>query len=352
MSNENIVLSVRNLRTYFHTDQGVSKAVDDVSFDVPAGKTLAVVGESGCGKSVTALSILRLIPQPPGRIESGEILFGGRDLLKLSQPEMRRIRGNDISMIFQEPMTSMNPVFRVGQQLSAAMRLHRRISKEQARKEGIELLQRVGIPAPERRIDNYPHQMSGGMLQRVMIALALACNPKVLIADEPTTALDVTIQAQILELLKDLQRDTGMSIILITHDLGVVAETADEVVVMYAGQKAEQATVDDLFRKPQHPYTQGLFASLPGVLGPQEKLYNIRGSVPAATHFPPGCRFHPRCPYVMDHCREHVPPPFPVGENTLGALRVPHQAMCWLHDPEVVRKHDRPLGLPEEIPQE
>ena len=320
--NHDIALSVRNLRTWFHTDQGVSRAVDDVSFDVPAGKTLAVVGESGFGKSVTALSILRLVPTPPGRIEGGEVLFGGSDLLKLPLRKMRGIRGNDISMIFQEPMTSMNPVFRVGGQIMAAIQLHRGLSKADARREAIALLEHVGIPAPELRVDDYPHQMSGGMLQRVMIALALACGPKVLIADEPTTALDVTIQAQILNLLRTLQQETGMAIILITHDLGVVAEVADEVVVMYGGKKVEQASVEQLFAAPQHPYTRGLFASLPATQAPGAVLHTIKGNVPAATDFPKGCRFHPRCPQAMPRCAEEEPP--------FAAVQGGHGAACWL----------------------
>ncbi len=325
MSKSNdITLRVRNLKTYFRTDQGVAKAVDDVSFDIPAGKTLAVVGESGCGKSVTALSILRLVPSPPGRIEGGAIHFEGRDLLGLTEREMRGIRGNDISMIFQEPMTSMNPVFRVGHQIAAAIRLHRGLDKHAARNEAIALLEKAGIPSPERRIDDYPHQMSGGMLQRVMIALALACGPKLLIADEPTTALDVTIQAQILDLLAALQRGAGMAILLITHDLGVVAEVADEVVVMYAGKVVEQAPVREIFAAPKHPYTQGLFASLPSAhTAAHARLHTIEGNVPAATHFPAGCRFHPRCQHVMDRCKTRGP--------AMAALGKDHAAACWLH---------------------
>jgi len=266
------ILQVKNLKTYFKTDQGLAKAVDDVSFSLSAGTTLSVVGESGCGKSVTALSVMGLVPQPPGVKAGGQILFEGRDLRAMPERQLRAIRGNDISMIFQEPMTSMNPVFRVGHQLSAAIRLHRGLNKVDARKESIRLLAQVGIPAPERRVDDYPHQMSGGMLQRAMIAMALACDPKVLIADEPTTALDVTIQAQILELLRELQAERGMAILLITHDLGVVAENADEVVVMYAGKKVEHAPVADLFRAPRHPYTLGLFASLPSMQKAREQL--------------------------------------------------------------------------------
>ncbi|MFP4501712.1 MAG: ABC transporter ATP-binding protein [Candidatus Hydrogenedentota bacterium] len=335
------ILSVKNLRTWFHTDAGIAKAVDDVSFDIPAGKTLALVGESGCGKSVTALSILELIPTPPGRIEGGKILFGGRDLCRASEREMRRIRGNDISMIFQEPMTSMNPVFRVGDQIAAAIRLHRHVSKAAARTQARELLARVGIPAPEKRLDNYPHEMSGGMLQRVMIALALACGPKLLIADEPTTALDVTIQAQILELLQELQQDLGMAILLITHDLGVVAETAHEVVVMYAGKVAEYSgDVVRIVRDPQHPYTRGLFKSLPGLQHRHQRLHQIAGAVPAATAFPAGCRFHPRCPHAMSICKDKEPPLFGVAAA--------QRATCWLHDAEATMAEGRPLGIPGE----
>lgn len=318
------LLSVRNLCTVFHTDQGVARAVDGLSFDLPPGKTLAIVGESGCGKSVTALSILGLVPHPPGVVSGDAVLFEGRDLLRCSEAEMRHVRGNEISMIFQEPMTSMNPVFRIGDQIGAVLRLHRGLAKEAARRETLSLLNRVGIPAAERRMADYPHQMSGGMLQRVMIAMALACRPKVLIADEPTTALDVTIQAQILDLLRKLQRDENMSMLLITHDLGIVAETADEVAVMYAGRKVEQAPVASLFAAPKHPYTQGLFASLPAMQPHKGRLYTILGSVPAATDFPSGCRFHPRCPHAMDRCKQDTPPLLKTGEG--------HHAACWLHE--------------------
>lgn len=318
------ILQVKNLKTYFKTDQGLAKAVDDVSFDIHGGRTLAVVGESGCGKSVTALSIMGLVPEPPGVKAGGKILFEGRDLLTLPERELRAIRGNDISMIFQEPMTSMNPVFRIGHQLSAAIRLHRGLNKPDARAEAIRLLDQVGIPAPESRVDNYPHQMSGGMLQRAMIAMALACDPKVLIADEPTTALDVTIQAQILELLRSLQAERGMAILLITHDLGVVAENADDVVVMYAGKKVEHAPVGALFRNPRHPYTRGLFASLPTVEHARERLYVIEGNVPAATQFPTGCRFNNRCPYVIQRCRDEEPT-----YEILPELQ--HGVGCWEH---------------------
>ena len=322
------VAQVRGLKTYFFTDAGTATAVDGVSFDVPAGKTMALVGESGCGKSVTALSMMRLIPGPPGRIVAGSIHLDGKDILALPEREMRALRGNAISMVFQEPMTSLNPVFRVGDQIGAAIQVHRDVSKVQARRRTVELLEQVGIPAAEQRAGDYPHQMSGGMRQRVMIAMALACDPALLIADEPTTALDVTIQAQILDLLRRLQAERGMSILLITHDLGVVAETADEVAIMYAGKIVEQAPVRELFASPKHPYTEGLFASLPrldkeGGRGKQ-RLHAIRGQVPAATNFPAGCRFHPRCPHAMDVCREREPAVIQVAGN--------HAVACWLHD--------------------
>ncbi len=298
------LLRVRDLQTHFFGDAGVVRAVDGVSFDVHAGQTLAVVGESGSGKSVTALSILRLVPQPPGRIVGGSIVFRGRNLLEASEREMRGIRGKEISMIFQEPMTSLNPVFTCGEQIIETLVLHERISRQAARGRAIEMLELVGIPLPAQRIDEYPHQMSGGMRQRVMIAMALACHPSVLIADEPTTALDVTIQAQILELLRRLQRDMGMAVILITHDLGVVAETADHVAVMYAGRVVEYCDVRSAFRKPLHPYTAGLQASLPRLGAVQDRLRVIPGTVPNPAKFPIGCRFHPRCPVAQNRCLE------------------------------------------------
>lgn len=324
MSVNTPLLRVRDLRTQFHTDQGVALAVDGVSFELKAGKTLALVGESGCGKSVTAMSILRLISSPPGKIVSGVVEFEGRNLLTASESELRQVRGNDISMIFQEPMTSMNPVFRVGNQMIDVLRLHRGLSKGQARKEAIALLAQVGIPAPEERIDDYPHQMSGGMLQRIMIAIALSCHPKILIADEPTTALDVTIQAQILELLKSIQVSRGLAILLITHDLGVVEEVADEVAVMYAGEIVEyNAQATSLLETPRHPYTQGLYASLPAMQQGRKRLHTIPGSVPEATHFPSGCRFHPRCPHAMPICKETAPAWTALGKGSGVA--------CWLH---------------------
>ena len=297
------LLQLDGLTTAFFTDEGVVKPVHDVTYEIRRGETLAVVGESGCGKSVTALSILRLIPEPPGKIVSGRILFEGRDLARMTQAEMRKVRGNEISMIFQEPMTSLNPVFTVGDQIMEAVRLHQRVTPRQAKARAIEMLERVGIPSPAQRFHDYPHQMSGGMKQRVMIAMALSCNPKLLIADEPTTALDVTIQAQILDLMRQLQKDFGMSILLITHDLGVVAEMADHVAVMYASQVVEYAPVDVLFAKPEHPYTNGLLASLPQLGGEAEELRTIPGMVPHPLQFPVGCKFNPRCPLVEEVCK-------------------------------------------------
>ena len=300
------LLEVEDLHTHFFTEEGVVRAVDGISFDVRERETLAVVGESGSGKSVSSLSILRLIPSPPGRIVSGAIRFRGRDLLRLSGEEMRRIRGKEISMIFQEPMTSLNPVYSCGEQIMEALVLHERLGRAAARVRTIELLRMVGIPSPEQRVDEYPHEMSGGMRQRVMIAMALACKPAILIADEPTTALDVTIQAQILELLKRLQGELGMAVLLITHDLGVVAETADRVVVMYAGQVVESCDVRALFRRTLHPYTAALLRSLPRI-GSRDRLRVIPGSVPNPAAFPPGCRFAPRCPVAEARCLEPVP---------------------------------------------
>jgi oligopeptide/dipeptide ABC transporter ATP-binding protein len=294
------LLGVRNLTTSFFTDSGRLRAVDDVSFDVQPGQTLAVVGESGCGKTVTALSIMRLIETPPGKIESGEIQFDGRDLLKLPERDMRAIRGDQISMIFQEPMTSLNPVYTVGSQVAEAVRIHRQQSRRAARERAVEMLKLVGIPSPEERVDSYPHQLSGGMRQRVMIAMALSCDPKLLIADEPTTALDVTIQAQILDLLRTLQSELGMSIMFITHDLGVVAEFATEVVVMYAGRVVETGPVEQIFAAPLHPYTRGLLHSVPpmavaDLADRPRRLPTIEGMVPNLTDLSPGCRFAERC---------------------------------------------------------
>ncbi|HYM20250.1 MAG TPA: ABC transporter ATP-binding protein [Candidatus Kapabacteria bacterium] len=301
------LLEVKHLKTYFYTDDGVAKAVDDVSYTVDRKQTLGVVGESGCGKSVTALSIMRLIPNPPGKIVGGEIVFDGRDLLKLSEDEMRSIRGNKIGMIFQEPMTSLNPVFTVGDQIEESILLHQKVSKEEAKKRAIEMLQKVGIPAPEQRYGEYPHQLSGGMRQRVMIAIALACNPDILIADEPTTALDVTVQAQILELIASLQESLGMGVIIITHDLGVIAEHADNVVVMYASHVVEYSTADEIYFNPMHPYTVGLLGSIPKLNVESERLMTIEGTVPVPTNYPVGCNFAARCPYATEECIAQEP---------------------------------------------
>ena len=325
------LLRIEDLRTHFHTDEAVVRAVDGVSYELYPGETLAVVGESGSGKSVTALSILRLIPEPPGRIVSGRILFKGRNLLELSPAEMRAIRGKEISMIFQEPMTSLNPVYTCGEQILETIVLHEKVDRKTARARAIDMLKLVGIPAAEQRVDEYPHQMSGGMRQRVMIAMALACRPSILIADEPTTALDVTIQAQILELLERLQKELGMAVILITHDLGVVAETADRVAVMYAGQVVESCDVRAAFRKPLHPYTAGLQASLPKLGRRQDALRVIPGNVPNPARFPMGCRFHPRCPVMIDQC---LNPP------ELRSYGDEHMARCWRSDEIAAGKLD------------
>lgn len=314
------LLEVDNLQTYFFTDAGVLPSVDGVSFTIDGGQTLGVVGESGCGKSVTAMSILQLIPQPPGKIVGGEIRFKGQDLASMDAKGLQRIRGNEISVIFQEPMTSLNPVFTVGDQITEAILLHQDVSEDQAWDIALEMLEAVGIPAPEARIDEYPHQMSGGMKQRVMIAMALACQPDLLIADEPTTALDVTIQAQILELLKKMQVDRGMAIMLITHDLGVVAETCDNVVVLYAGRVAETAPTVELFETPTHPYTAGLLQALPDRAKPGARLYTIEGMVPSPLNFPSGCRFRSRCPKASEQCSEKPP---------LIQVSPTHKAWCW-----------------------
>ncbi|MHC5083885.1 MAG: ABC transporter ATP-binding protein [Planctomycetota bacterium] len=308
--NGDTLLSIRNLSTHFHTELGLVKAVQDVSIDIPSGKTLAVVGESGCGKSVTALSVMRLIPYPPGKIVAGSIHFNGESLLDVSERRMRQIRGNDIAMIFQEPMTSLNPVFTVGNQIVEAVKLHQKKSGAEAWEIATEMMHKVGIADPQRRVREYPHQMSGGMRQRVMIAMSLCCWPSLLIADEPTTALDVTIQAQILELLRDLQHQNDMSIMMITHDLGVVAENADDVVVMYASRVVETATATDLFDHPLHPYTRGLLKSLPRLGERKDRLDVIGGTVPNPVNFPSGCKFHTRCPIGGDDkkCQSQEPP--------------------------------------------
>ncbi len=320
------VLEIKNLHTYFHTDEGVVKSVNDVSYFVRMGETLGVVGESGCGKSVTAKSILRLIPSPPGKIEKGQILFHGKDLTKISYEELRTIRGNKIAMIFQEPMTSLNPVYTVGEQIIESIEQHLDKTYDEARQMAIKILGKVGIPSPEKRIDVYPHQMSGGMKQRVMIAMALVCNPELLIADEPTTALDVTIQAQILELLQALQKEFNTAIILITHDLGVIAEMAHRVVVMYASKIVESAEVKELFANPKHPYTVGLFNSIPKIGKEDERLVPIRGMVPNPLDFPKGCKFNNRCDHVMPKCKEKEP--------QLKEVRPGHWAACWLNEGE------------------
>ncbi|MBN1827923.1 MAG: ABC transporter ATP-binding protein [Deltaproteobacteria bacterium] len=307
---ERPLLEMRNLKTYFKVRGNILKAVDDVSFTLAPGETLGLVGESGCGKSVTAATIMGLIPIPPGMIAGGEIYFNGVDLLKLPESRMRKIRGCDISMIFQEPMTSLNPVFTVGDQVGEVIELHEKLSRSEIRRRIIDAFRLVGIPAPEKRLDDYPHQMSGGMRQRVMIAMALACNPRMMIADEPTTALDVTIQAQILELMNDLKRKTGTAILFITHDLGVIAEMAQKVAVMYAGKVMELATAADLYTEPKHPYTVGLLSSIPvlGKTSKKQRLSTIRGVVPSLFSLPPGCLFSDRCPETREICQNEDPP--------------------------------------------
>ncbi len=327
-----VILEVRNLRTSFATESGYFHAVDNVSFNVRKGEAVALVGESGCGKSVTAMSIMRLIT-PPGKITGGEIHFKGLDLATLSEREMRNVRGDDIAMVFQEPMTSLNPVFKIGAQVAEAIRIHRKVSRKEARKLAGDMLELVAIPDPRKRLDDYPHQLSGGMRQRVMIAMALSCDPELLIADEPTTALDVTIQAQIMELLANLQQRLGLAILLITHDLGIVAEFCERVVVMYTGRVVEEATVLDLFANPGHPYTRGLLKSLPGTATDgARRLPTIKGMVPPISSLPPGCKFNPRCPDVMDICLGNEPALMSVGNG--------HSARCYLHgdeaDPERV----------------
>ncbi len=326
-----LLLRVRDLKTYFVTEQGggTARAVDGVSFDLHAGETLGIVGESGCGKTVTSLSLLRLVPEPPGHILPGSFIeLEGRNLLVLAPKQLRAIRGNEMAMIFQEPMTSLNPVFTVGDQIAEAAIVHQRLGRRAARARAIEMLVLVGIPDPETRVDAYPHQLSGGMRQRVMIAMALVCHPKVLIADEPTTALDVTIQAQILELLDRLQAELGMAVILITHDLGIVAGTVDRVLVMYAGEVVETATTPELFARPLHPYTEGLLASVPRLDTPlpRRRLHSIPGQVPAATAWPSGCRFHPRCPYAWARCAAEQPPLLDAGTGDPAS----HLVRCWL----------------------
>jgi len=315
------LLEIRGLQTRFASDRGEVRAVDGVDLSLERGRTLGIVGESGCGKSVTALSVMGLVPQPPGRVAGGEILFEGEDLLRAAPARLRDLRGDKLAMIFQEPMTSLNPAFRVGDQIAEALLRHKKLSVKSAHSQAIEMLRRVRMPDPERRAREYPHQLSGGMRQRVMIAMALACHPKLLIADEPTTALDVTIQAQILELMRALRAELGTAIILITHDLGVIAELADEVAVMYGGKVVERGAVERLFAAPQHPYTIGLLGSIPRLDREAGRLNAIEGMVPDAAALPKGCRFHPRCPFAVEKCREEEPP--------LLELTPRHFSACW-----------------------
>ncbi len=338
MNNTRPLLEVKGLKTYFYTEDGVVRAVDGVNFEVYPGEVLGIVGESGCGKSVTSLSIMRLISKP-GRVDAGEILLDGENLLNLSEEEMTKVRGNRISMIFQQPQTALNPVFKVGDQLAEVLSVHQDLGKDAGWRRAIQLLKMVGVPDPERRVEAYPHELSGGMAQRVMIAMALACIPELLIADEPTTALDVTIQAQILDLMRDMRREMGTSVILITHDLGVVAEMAERVAVMYAGEIVEQTDVNSLFDEPLHPYTQGLIGSIP-VLGEiKEKLDVIPGSVPNLVNLPPGCRFAPRCQsrikYALNICTDVKP--------ELEEIKTDHQVRCWLY--QNAEGHTAPLKV-------
>ena len=323
-----VLLEVMDLRTSFFTERGTARAVDGVSFRVPEAQVFGIVGESGCGKSMTALSIMRLIPSPPGRIVGGQVRFNGTDLLAISEEAMRSLRGNQLSMIFQEPMTSLNPVFRVGDQIAEVLERHRRITRKEALEQVTDLLDKVGIPLPTARIRDYPHQMSGGMRQRVMIAMALACRPRLIIADEPTTALDVTIQAQILDLLRQLQELTRTTVLLITHDLGVIAELAQQVLIMYAGRAVEEAPVVDLFHSPLHPYTQGLLRSVPGssATAGRKRLEAIQGVVPSLFALPSGCKFNTRCPHVFERCFRDPEPDLllPAGG---------HPVRCWLYAP-------------------
>lgn len=326
------LLEVRDLKTYFYTDSGIVKAVDGVSFDVKPGRTLGIVGESGCGKSITSMSILKLI-EKPGKIVEGTIKFDGNDIIPMNDKEIREVRGNDISMIFQEPMTSLNPVFRIEDQIMEAVMLHQGLDKKEAKKVAVDMLSFVGIPRPEQVARDYPHQLSGGMRQRVMIAMALACRPKLLIADEPTTALDVTIQAQILKLMNELKEKTNTAIMLITHDLGVIAQMADDVIVMYAGKIVESAPVHELFKNPQHPYTKGLLASIPSLDQDKDRLYSIDGVVPNPFHLPKGCYFAPRCEFAKEECKCKMPQTTKTGEN--------HMVRCFLFSDEVDENHHR-----------
>ena len=342
---DDVLLEVRDLRTYFHVLDGTVPAVDGVSYTLKRGKSLGIVGESGSGKSVSALTMMRLLDIPPAEIRSGEIWFDGKELLSLPMDEMRKLRGNDMAMIFQEPLTSLNPVFTIGDQIAEQVVRHKKVSKKAAWDRAIEAIQLVGIPSPERRVKQYPHEMSGGMRQRVMIAMALSCEPKLLIADEPTTALDVTIQAQILELLKSIQERTDSALLLITHDLGVVAEMVDDVIVMYAGQVVEQGSVDEVLVNARAPYTMGLLESIPTVEKRGGRLSAIKGTVPNPFNMPPACRFEPRCPYAWETCHEKSPDLYPVG---LGGQK----ARCHLHTPggasrlaEAVADHERKMNV-------
>ena len=329
-----VLLDVKGLKTYFYTSNGTVKAVNDVDFYVRKGETLGLVGESGCGKSISSMSITRIVETPPGKYEGGEITFDGKTLLRINEnerylmpeKEMRSIRGNDISFIFQEPMTSLNPVFKISKQISEPMILHRGMSKKEAHEESIRMLDVVKIPNPERIVNEYPFSLSGGMRQRVMIAMALACEPKLLIADEPTTALDVTVQAQVLDLMNDLKSRINASIIFITHDLGVIAEMCDRVVVMYAGKVVETSPIDELFSSPQHPYTKGLIASKPDMATTEKRLHVIPGNVPDLTELPGGCPFHPRCDKVTDRCKQEYPPTHTISDE--------HKVSCWAYEGE------------------
>lgn len=320
------LVEFRNLKTFFYTSEGVVKAVNDVSFSIREGETVCVVGESGCGKSVTALSLMRLIQSPPGKIEGGEIIFDGRDVLKLSETEMRKIRGNEIGMVFQEPMTSLNPVLTIGEQIMEPLMVHKLMNKKEAWNKAVELIKQVGIPRAEQIMTSYPHELSGGMRQRIMIAIALSCDPKLLIADEPTTALDVTIQAQILNLLRKIKQERNMALMLITHDLGIVAEMADYVVVMYAGKVIEEAPVKELFKNPKHPYTRGLLKAKPIIGQRKERLDTIPGQVPNPIGLGDYCYFSDRCEFAMEVCRQQIP--------QLTADEKGHKVACWLYEGE------------------
>lgn len=316
------LLEISGLRTHFFTDHGEVPAVDGVDIYIKKGEVLGVVGESGCGKSVTSLSVMRLVPNPPGKIVGGSMVFKGEDLVHVSEKRMRKIRGNEIAMIFQEPMTSLNPVYSIGDQIGETVRLHRNLNKKEAKQHAVEMLRKVGIPRPEQIVNEYPHQLSGGMRQRVMIAMAMSCDPELLIADEPTTALDVTIQAQILDLMRKLNKESGAAIMMITHDLGVLAEMCDRVVVMYAGKVVEEGDVKTIFKNPKHPYTKGLIQSVPRMDDDKDRLYSIPGNVPTPGSMPKGCRFAPRCEYVVSKCKEEMP--------ELIELEFGHKSRCWL----------------------